>query len=218
VSDTNWQAVGLGDLDGDGHSDVVWQNVADGRISAWFLNGLALRTGTVFGQVADRQWRIRAVGDVDGDGRADLFWQHGGTGGLAVWRMDGPRVVETLMLDAPRVGDANWLLVGAADVDGNGSRDLVWHHQAEGHIAVWLMNGTTLIASVATSPARVPDTNWKIRGVGDVNGDGHPDLLWQYATDGRLAAWLMTGLTQLSGVALSPSRVPDTNWHIVGPR
>jgi hypothetical protein len=105
-----------------------------------------------------------------------------------------------------------------ADFDGNGSRDLVWQHQADGRIAVWYMNGLSLVAGVATNPARVPDTNWKIRAVGDLNGDGHPDLVWQYVTDGRVSAWLMNGITQTTGTSLSPSRVSDTNWHIVGPR
>jgi hypothetical protein len=218
VADVNWKPVGTGDVDGDGHTDVVWQNIADGRVSTWFLSGLAVRSGDVFAQVADLQWRIRAVGDFDADGRADLFWHHQGNGSLAVWRMAGVTIVEARLLDAPPVTDANWLLVGTADMDGSGSRDLVWRHEGDGRIAVWLMNGAAFSSATGTTPAQVPDTSWKIRGVGDINNDGRADLLWQHASDGRVAAWLMNGLTQVSGVALTPSQVADPNWHIVGPR
>ena len=220
VSDTNWKVVGAGDLNGDGHIDIVWQNIADGRTSAWLMNGLRMTEGTLFSipQVADTNWRIRSVGDLNGDGRADLFWQHQGDGRISVWLMDGVRVVAGTLLSPSLVSDTNWKIVGTADFDGNGSRDLVWHHQGDGRIAIWLMNGTTLMNGTLTSPAQVADTNWKIRAVGDLNTDGKPDLIWQNIADGRISVWLMNGLTLVSGTLLSPSAVPDTNWHIVGPR
>jgi hypothetical protein len=46
----------------------------------------------------------------------------------------------------------------------------------------------------------------------------HPDLIWQHTTDGRVAVWFMDGLTLVDGRLLTPPQVPDTNWHIVGPR
>ena len=80
------------------------------------------------------------------------------------------------------------------------------------------MIGTTLMSGTLTSPGQVPDTNWKIRAVGDLNTDGKPDLIWQHIVDGRISVWLMNGLTLIDGTLLSPSQVADTNWHIVGPR
>ena len=66
------------------------------------------------------------------------------------------------------------------------------------------------------SPGQVPDTDWKIRAVDDVNGDFHPDLLWQHQTTGLISAWLMKGRERVDGVLLIPDRVADTNWRIVG--
>jgi hypothetical protein len=220
VADTNWKIVGTGDLDGDGQFDLVWQNIADGRVSAWLMNGLTQREGTLFSipQVADTNWRIRSVGDLNGDGRADLFWQHQGDGRVSVWLMNGTQVVDGTLLSPSQVPDTNWKIVGTADFDGNGSRDLVWHHQGDGRIAVWFMNGTSLLAGTATNPGQVADTTWKIRAVGDMNADGRPDLIWQNSADGRISVWLMNGLNVLSGLLLTPSQVADTNWHIVGPR
>ncbi len=220
VPDTNWKAVGTGDLDGDGKMDIVWQNIADGRTAVWLMNGLVQREGTLFSipVVPDTNWRICSVGDLNGDGRADLIWQHRGDGRIAAWLMNGVNVISGELITPSQVPDTNWWIVGSADFDRNGSRDLVWHHQGDGRIAIWLMNGTTQIGGALTNPGQVPDTAWKIRAIGDLNTDGYPDLIWQHAVDGRLSAWLMNGLNVIDGTLLSPSSVADTKWHIVGPR
>ena len=52
------------------------------------------------------------------------------------------------------------------------------------------MNGTTVGAAGYLS-TYVPDLMWKVRGVGDVNGDGYADLLWQNISTGGLGVWYM---------------------------
>jgi len=224
VDDTDWKVAGVGDLDGDGSDDLVWQHVGDGRVAAWLMNGLTLRSGELLSipQVADLQWHIRAVGDLDGDGRADLIWRHDGDGRLATWLMNGSSVLSAFVLWSAYTGalaepDPNWRLAGVADFTGGVSRDIVWHHQITGQIRVWWMSGSQL-TEVLTLPVSVPDVGWQIRAVGDLNGDTRPDLIWQHSTDGRLAVWFMNGLTLVDGRLLTPPEVPDTNWHIVGPR
>ncbi len=220
VGDINWKVVGSGDLNGDGHVDLVWQNIADGRVAAWLMNGLTMQSGALFSipSVPDLDWRIRSVGDLDGDGRADLFWQHESDGRIAVWLVNGFNVISGSLLNPAQVADTNWKIVGTADFDNDGRRDLLWHHQIDGSLAVWFMNGTSQIAGKPITPASLPDISWQVRGVGDLDGDGHTDLIWQNTGDGRVAVWLMEGLTRISGMLLSPSQVADTNWHIVGPR
>ena len=78
------------------------------------------------------------------------------------------------------------------------------------------MNGLTMSEFGLLSPEQVPDTNWKIRAVGDVNDDYHPDLIWQHQTTGLISAWLMKGRERVDRVLLTPDRVADTNWRIVG--
>ena len=50
----------------------------------------------------------------------------------------------------------------------------------------------------ASTPESEPDSgnDWKIVGVGDFNGDGKPDLVWQHK-DGWLSLWYMNGFTML---------------------
>ena len=219
VLDPSWKIVGLGDLDGDGGTDLVWQNIADGRLAAWLMNGVTLRSGVPLSPavVADVNWRIRSVGDVDGDGKPDLIWQHVGDGRIAVWFMDGLRQRSGELFSPSMAVEPGWQIAGSADFDMDGRRDLLWQH-LDGRISVWLMDGTRMIDVNFTTPPGVGDTQWKICAVGDVDRDGKPDLIWQHQTTGHLAAWIMNGLTLMSGRALTPAQVTDTNWRIAGPR
>jgi hypothetical protein len=171
-------------------------------------------------EVADTSWKIRAVADVNADGVGDLVWQHEGTGQIAVWFMRMESTSLTRISGDPlgpgQVADVGWKIVGSGDFNRDGWADVAWQHQGDGRIAVWLMRGTTLVSGDLISPGQVADLGWKIRGVGDVNGDDWPDLIWQHTATGDLAAWLMNGTTLVSGIPLG--QVPDTNWHIVGPR
>ena len=100
------------------------------------------------------------------------------------------------------------------DFNGDGRADLVWHHQGDGRISVWHMNGVSMVSGTLLTPDRVSDTHWKIVGVWDPNGDGHPDLLWRHDTNGSLANWRMQGTTRVSGDPLSPGVVADNDWQI----
>jgi len=48
----------------------------------------------------------------------------------------------------------------------------------------------------------VSDTNWRIRGAADYNGDGQADLRWHHQTAGSVVVWMMSGTIELSGIAL----------------
>ena len=37
-----WHAIGTGDFDGDGHSDILWQNASTGQASIWEMDGNTL--------------------------------------------------------------------------------------------------------------------------------------------------------------------------------
>ena len=219
VPDISWKVVGSADLDGDGYFDFVWQNIADGRVAAWLMNGLTSREGLLLspGQVADTEWRIRSVGDFSGDGKPDLIWQHETQGLVAIWIMNGLHLIDGRVLSSSAT-DLTWQIVGSGDFNGDGYRDLVWQNRVGGDISVWLMEGTNVVTMVAVPPGSGPDTNWAIRAVGDVDGDGRPDLIWQHRLNGGLACWLMDGTTQRTAISLTPGEVADTNWHIVGPR
>lgn len=140
----------------------------------------------------DPVWRIAGTGDADGDGRQDIYWQHT-SGSVAIWRMNGVALVEGMAL-------------------------LFFQNQTDGLLAVWLMNGTTLVDGKYLTPASVADQGWRVRGVGDLNGDERPDLLWQHSGSGSLAAWMLDGATLRDGAVFDPPSLSDPRWRVAGPR
>lgn len=151
-------------------------------------------------------------GDINGDGATDLLWQHT-DGRLAAWFMHGTTLMRGVPLGPGALPDPAWRIVASGDFDGDASRDIVFQHETDGRLAVWMMSGTALLAGMEIG--QVPEIAWKVRGSGDMNRDGWPDLIWQHEADGRLAVWLMERTALREGRVLSPPIVPDRDWRIV---
>jgi alpha-tubulin suppressor-like RCC1 family protein len=201
----NWKLVAATDLNGDGQTDLLWQNTRNGSVVAWLMNG-STRTGLV--QVAANvpaHLKVVGVADFNGDGQPDLLWQDTVTGAVSVWYMNGLTWTgrsDTILAGAP----ANWQVIGTADFNGDGKPDLLWYNSRAGNVAVWLMQGI------------VWDGTWRYlaRGVSplvhpvaaiDMNGDGKPDLLWQDVVNGTVTVWFLNGLTRQGGAAtVGPAR------------
>jgi hypothetical protein len=137
---------------------------------------------------------------------------------MAAGLMQGATVLEQVGFSPNQVLDTAWKIVAVRDFNGDEQLDLLWQHQTQGWVSVWLMNGLQQVRGLSLSPDRVPDTDWKIRGAADYNRDGQTDVVWQHQTTGLISVWLMEGLVLRDGRLFSPGQVPDTNWILVGPR
>jgi hypothetical protein len=128
--------------------------------------------------------------------------------------MNGTQLVTSAYTSPDRIADTSWKIAATGDFNRDGRRDIVWQHQTTGKIAVWLMDGLTMTSGVYMTPSEVTDTNWKIVGAADFNGDDHVDLLWQHRTQGHVAIWVMNGTSMVSGHILN--QVTDNGWQIRG--
>jgi FG-GAP-like repeat len=94
------------------------------------------------------------------------------------------------------------------DADGDGKSDIYWRDNS-GDIAIWLMNGATVISTGGLSG--IP-SNLSIVAVRDFNSDGKFDLLWR-DTSGNTSIWFLNGVNVTSSVSLG--NIPN-NWSVVG--
>lgn len=146
------------------------------------------------------------------DQRPSVFWLNDTTGQIETWHMTGINVIDSRQVDLAST-DTHWKIVGTGDMNGDGSPDIVWRHNTEGWLAYWFLQNNHVIATGLLSINRNADLNWTIKGLGDVNGDGKADLIWQN-TNGSIAVWTMSGATVLGTSFFSISTTGDPNWQI----
>jgi hypothetical protein len=163
---------------------------------------------------ADLRWQIRGVADFDVDGHPDLLWQQQQTGELYVWYMSGLAVARGGRTTPPVVPPV-WQIRALADLDGDGSPDLLWHNQQTGELFAWFLERGVAARASYLTPARIPPGDWLLAQAADFDRDGHTDLLWRQSRTGDLYVWFMDGLAAARGGWLTPGRMPDPNWAIV---
>ena len=184
-----WKMVSTPDLDGDGHPDLIWQNLQTGGVVYWLMNGTTQVNSGWIVHFREPQWRLVATPDLNGDGHPDLLWQNLQTGGVVYWLMNGTTPTDSGWIVRSR--EPQWRLVSAPDINGDGHPDLLWQNLQTGGVVYWLMNGTTIRSSGWVVHFR--DPQWRLVSAPDINGDGHPDLLWQNLQTGGVVYWLMNG-------------------------
>jgi hypothetical protein len=175
------------------------------------MNGVNYIGQDMLYAVTDANWEIAGTGDFNSDGKPDILWRYNGPEGYnVVWYMNGVNYIGQDMLYA--VTDANWEIAGTGDFNSDGKSDILWRFDGpEGYNVVWYMNGANYVSQDMLYA--VTNTDWKIAGTGDFNGDGKPDIIWRYyGPEGYNVIWYMNGANYVSQDLLLA--VPNSNWRI----
>lgn len=146
-----WELVGAGDMNADGYPDLVWQNMTNGGVVTWHLDGNGARISTATVVSSMQTYRVQVLADMNGDGIDDIIWQ--GTSGpgkstTIIWYMNGSgtRTGTRTLTELPE----EWTLTGAADYDGNGTTDVIWFNTSTKSAVAWMLNSSNVRISNVT--------------------------------------------------------------------
>jgi alpha-tubulin suppressor-like RCC1 family protein len=199
------------DFTGDRQSDILWRHAARGEVWLWPMNGPVKTAETYLRTVSEAGWQIRGQGDQNGDGRANILWRHAPTGMLYLWSIAWWYSIPLIREDYVDTVDPAYDIVGTGDYNGDGKSDILWRHQTNGELWVWLMNGATLVSSTYVMTV---DPGYAVVGSGDLNGDGRADIVWRHKTGGDVWVWLMNGATP--ALMRYVTTVGDLGYQVAG--
>ncbi|WP_433934452.1 FG-GAP repeat domain-containing protein [Sorangium cellulosum] len=188
-----WVAVqNLFDLNRDNMADVVWNNPDQNLMAVWLMEGTRLLAPGPFipGPPGDG-WKAVAVGDTNFDAMGDVVWNNPEQNLMAVWLMEGSQLLAPGPVIPGPIGDG-WIVVTANDVSGDGEADVLWTNGERGLMAIWLMDGSRLLAPGPVIPGPLGE-GWVVRTAGDANFDSMADAMWQADGTNLMAIWLMEG-------------------------
>src|SRR5262249_24475624 len=90
---SGWNYLGSGDFNGDGTSDILWQNGS--TLAIWTVQNGAFSQSAVVNTAAPAGYAFAGVGDYNGDGTSDMLWRDATNGQTQIWTMANNQVSET---------------------------------------------------------------------------------------------------------------------------
>jgi hypothetical protein len=173
--------VAAGDINGDGHADIITGADASGGPHVKVFSGKdgsVLRSFFAYSPAFTGGVRV-AAGDVNGDDVADIITGAGPSGGPHVEVFNGATGALSQSFYAYDPAFTGGVYVAAGDCDGNGRADIITGAGPSGgpHVKIFNYKGSLLQSFFAFQPQLQPTVNGVRVGAVDFNGDGRADLL-----------------------------------------
>ena len=207
----------VGDFDGDGDTDILYQTGGNGSIWAYARsNGDGSFTQLTQAQspfaglsLPDHSNANYFVADFDGDGDVDvLVGVNGSTG--SYFRNDGGTFVAASSAAFPAPAGGSRMVVG--DFDGDGDADILYQTGSNGSAWAYARsggNGNFTLLTLAASPfagLTLPDNSGNNYFVADFDGDGDLDIL--ATVSGQTGTYLRNNGNGSSFTSLSTTGFP----------
>lgn len=207
-----------GDLDGDGKPDIAVDNY-----NATFLS--VLRNTASVGQINSNSFASRvdlpaiincegiAIGDLDGDGKLDLM-TGSSTGGqmLSIYRniaTPGTLSTNSFQIEVDFAAGGRVHTTALGDLNGDGKPDIALTHEVSSGMSIFQNASTSGSFTASTLASRVDFSSgsnpWGI-SVGDLDGDGRPDVVFGNFYDNTLSIYRnVVGLVVAPAITQQPT-------------
>jgi Matrixin len=199
-----WRIVALADLTKQGKTGIVWLNLSTGGYAIWYLNGTSLQSSATV-NLPVGGYPVVFFGDLNHLGETDAVQWEPSSGSLVISR--GVTALDFSQTWSTPVS-TDWVLVGLADIQGDGGKQLVWRSQRTGRVAIWFLTSSFIVGPTVVVAA--PPAAWSLRGIGRFNGSSNDNLVWQNSVTGQVAIWNLNAngtlnhATVISGQAANP--------------
>ncbi|MGC1512499.1 MAG: S8 family serine peptidase [Acidimicrobiales bacterium] len=197
--------VTTGDLDGDGHDEIVTGAGPGGGPHVRGFNASGAPVASFFAYDPGFTGGVNvAAGDVDGDGRDEIVTGAGAGGGpnVTVRRADGTLLASFFAYDPQFTGGVD---VATGDLDGDGRDEIITGAGAGGgpHVRAFSLGGTPYASFFAYDPGFAGGVRV---GTVDLEGDGRDEILTGPGPGGgpHVTARRADGTIVLSFYAVAP--------------
>jgi hypothetical protein len=170
----NWYSLAVGDLNKDGYPDIAATNFGSNNVDV-LLNNKSGGFGGASSFVVGNGPNGVAIADLNGDGNPDIVTANYSDSSVGVLLGNGNGTFQNVA--AHPVGQTSPQSLAVADMNGDTTVDLVVNHNnPSGAVSVLLNDGGAGFSKATGSPFATGGPYEDQIAVGDLNGDGHPDV------------------------------------------